>query len=86
MMREARSDELVTLTRSRHEALAIDDGHLRQSFREHGSSVKLASQSPLTCPSLARSHVTSHQEAGVTSTTPEKHHAVVAFVQRIAAR
>ena len=28
MMREARSDELVTLTRSRHEALAIDDGHL----------------------------------------------------------
>jgi len=27
-MREARSDELVTLTRSRHEALAIEDGHL----------------------------------------------------------
>ena len=27
----------------------------RQSLREHGSSVKLASQSPLTCPSLARS-------------------------------
>jgi hypothetical protein len=28
MMSEARSDELVTLTRSRQEALAIDDGHL----------------------------------------------------------
>jgi hypothetical protein len=27
--------------------------------------------------------VTSHQKAGVTSATPEKHHAVVAFVQRI---
>jgi len=29
--------------------------------------------------------VTSHQEASVTSVTPEKHHAVVAIVQRILA-
>ncbi len=29
--------------------------------------------------------VTSHQEASGTSTTPEKHHAVVAIVQRILA-
>jgi hypothetical protein len=29
--------------------------------------------------------VTSHQEASVTSTSPQKHHAVVAIVQRILA-